>query len=55
MLFVFVITDQGSANDILDLLTGRQAATLAALETQTAELAKQAEVINLTPPPKPGA
>jgi hypothetical protein len=55
MLFVFVITDTAIGNDILDLLTGREAAALAAVEKETAALVTQAEGINLNPPPKPGA
>ena len=52
MLFVFVITDPTLANGILDLVTGREATTLAALETQTADLAKQAEAISTAAPLK---
>lgn len=51
-LYVFVITDQPTANDILDLITGRQAAALATVTSETAALVAQAEGISTAAPAK---
>lgn len=52
MRFILIIatTDQELTNGILDLVTGRAQAQLAAVAAQTEQVLHQAEAINLDPP-----
>jgi hypothetical protein len=51
VLFVFVVSDPGLANSILDLVSGKTAATLAALTAEEQLLLNQAQGIQTAPPP----
>jgi hypothetical protein len=50
VLFVFVVTDQSMAMDILDLVTGKTAAALATVSAQTEDVLRQAEAISTESP-----
>jgi hypothetical protein len=50
VLFVFVITDPAMATGILDLVTGKSEAELAAISAQSEDALKMAQAIDTRPP-----
>jgi hypothetical protein len=53
MTIIIISDNKGLIADILDLVTGKTAAILKAVEDQSTNVLKQAEAISVVPPTQP--